>query len=155
MSDKTATTLWDMICIAFFRGNFISSLLQIDSYKNMLRNFKSHKNGLPLVKMDARFVDENKNNLKIKNSNTIPLQSDKWTKDLESSIPKVCPQRIIILYPPKIVRRGYMSPILQSLSAGDKHPLSPKICPQGTKILKTLPNCPNYLGGMLPDLSQD
>ena len=52
-SDKTATTLWDMICIAFFRGNFISSLLQIDSYKNMLRNFKSHKNGLPLVKVCA------------------------------------------------------------------------------------------------------
>ena len=49
--DKTATTFWNMICIALFRGNFITSLLQIDSYKNMLRNFKSHKNGLPLVKI--------------------------------------------------------------------------------------------------------
>ena len=53
--DKTATTFWNMICIALFRGNFITSLLQIDSYKNMLRNFKSHKNVLPLVKVDARF----------------------------------------------------------------------------------------------------
>ena len=68
-----------MICIAFFRGNLIESLLQIDSYKNIQRNFKSPKNGLPILKVNARFVDENKNNLIIENSDKIPLQSDKWT----------------------------------------------------------------------------
>ena len=100
--DKTATTFWNMICIALFRGNFITSLLQIDCYKNMLRNFKSHKNGLPLVKVDARFVDENKNNL-----TTVPCAS-------------------------KIVRKGKLSPLcLKIVRKGQLFPLCLKIVRKG------------------------
>lgn len=33
--------------------------------------------------MSARFVDSNKNTLEIKDKDKIPLQDDKWTKELE------------------------------------------------------------------------
>ena len=61
--DRPATKFWNMICIAFFRGNLIKNLKDIECYKNMQRNFKSSENGIPIVKVNARFVDAEKKSI--------------------------------------------------------------------------------------------
>ena len=82
-SERSATTFWNLICVCLFMGGLIGNLKELQTYQTLCRNFRSSENGVPQPKMSARFVDSNKNTLEIKDKDKIPLQDDKWTKELE------------------------------------------------------------------------
>ena len=64
-------------------GGFIGNLNELQNYQSLSRHFKSKENGVPQPKMSARIDDANKNTLEIKDKDKIPIQDDKWTKELE------------------------------------------------------------------------